>query len=122
MAQRRVLPQEWDKTVVLRLTFGLIVTAAALGAGIVWLWQTRRSMAEAETMLAVTPAPIDGERAYGYLKTICAIGPRPAGSEANARQRKLVAEHFQKRGRHHPRVTFSRCRSPPAASPWPWST
>ena len=48
-------------------------------------------------MLA-TPAPIDGKRAYGYLKKICEIGPRIAGSEANARQRKMVADHFTKNG------------------------
>ena len=48
-------------------------------------------------MLA-TPAPIDGKRAFGYLKKICEIGPRIAGSEANTRQRKMVAEHFTKIG------------------------
>jgi glutaminyl-peptide cyclotransferase len=41
---------------------------------------------------------IDGERAYRYLKQICEIGPRVAGSEANTRQRKLVADHFAKMG------------------------
>jgi glutaminyl-peptide cyclotransferase len=46
----------------------------------------------------ITPAPIDGERAYKYLKAICAIGPRPAGSEANARQRTMVSTHFTKMG------------------------
>jgi hypothetical protein len=44
------------------------------------------------------PAPIDGERAFGYLKTICDLGPRPAGSAANEEQRKLVAAHFQRMG------------------------
>ncbi len=44
------------------------------------------------------PAPVDGERAYGYLKQICALGRRPAGSEANTRQRELVAAHFKKHG------------------------
>ncbi len=45
-----------------------------------------------------SPPPIDGERAYEYLKQICEIGPRTAGSEANAKQRKLVADHFTKMG------------------------
>jgi glutaminyl-peptide cyclotransferase len=54
------------------------------------------SMTESDALLA--PAPIDGERAYGYLKQICAIGPRPAGSAANTQQRNLVAEHFKKMG------------------------
>ena len=39
-----------------------------------------------------------GSCAYEYLKKICEIGPRTAGSAANARQRKLVADHFQKMG------------------------
>jgi Zn-dependent M28 family amino/carboxypeptidase len=45
-----------------------------------------------------TPAKIDGARAYGYLKQICAIGPRPAGSAANTKQRELVAKHFKEYG------------------------
>jgi hypothetical protein len=45
-----------------------------------------------------SPAPIDGDRAYRYLKQICDIGPRPAGSAANAKQRKLVADHFKAMG------------------------
>lgn len=44
------------------------------------------------------PAPIDGDRAFKYLTQICEIGPRPAGSAANAKQRALVAAHFQKMG------------------------
>jgi Zn-dependent M28 family amino/carboxypeptidase len=47
---------------------------------------------------ALRPAPIDGDRAYSYLKQICALGPRPAGSEANAKQRKMVADHFTRLG------------------------
>ncbi len=45
-----------------------------------------------------TAAPVDGDRAYGYLRAICKIGPRPAGSAANARQRAMVADHFKKHG------------------------
>jgi hypothetical protein len=54
--------------------------------------------AEANAAMLASPAPIDGKRAYGYLKQICEIGPRIAGSEANTQQRKLVAEHFTKMG------------------------
>jgi Zn-dependent M28 family amino/carboxypeptidase len=53
---------------------------------------------EANSAMAATPAPIDGKRAFGYLEKICDIGPRIAGSEANARQRKLVADHFKATG------------------------
>jgi hypothetical protein len=44
------------------------------------------------------PAPIDGARAFAYLQKIVAIGPRPAGSRANDRQRQMVAQHFQALG------------------------
>ena len=52
----------------------------------------------ADAAAALRPAPIDGARAYGYLTQLCALGPRPAGSEANARQRRLVADHFRALG------------------------
>ena len=53
---------------------------------------------EANAAMAATPAPIDGTRAFGYLEKICEIGPRIAGSEANTRQRKMVADHFKAKG------------------------
>ncbi len=49
-------------------------------------------------MAAPKPAPVDGARAYKYLNQICEIGPRPAGSAANAKQRAFVAKHFQQLG------------------------
>jgi len=53
---------------------------------------------EANSAMAATPAPIDGKRAFRYLEQICELGPRIAGSEANARQRKMVAGHFKAMG------------------------
>jgi len=53
---------------------------------------------EAEAAPTPVPAPIDGDRAFKYLTQICEIGPRPAGSDANTRQRALVAAHFRKLG------------------------
>ena len=53
---------------------------------------------EANAAMAATPAPIDGKRAFGYLEKICEIGPRIAGSEANTRQRQMVAAHFKAAG------------------------
>ena len=46
----------------------------------------------------IKPAAIDGDRAYGYLKTICELGPHIAGTAANTRARKLVADHFKAHG------------------------
>jgi len=39
-----------------------------------------------------------GPRAFGHLEAICALGPRPSGSEAMDRQRQLVAAHFRDAG------------------------
>ncbi len=45
-----------------------------------------------------SPPEVDGKRAYEYLKKICEIGPRTAGSKANERQRLMVKAHFQAMG------------------------
>ncbi len=52
----------------------------------------------ADDDVPLTPAPIDGNRAYGYLKQIFAMGPHPAGSEANTAVRQFVAKHFEQHG------------------------
>lgn len=88
-------------------TAGVPLAPVLLGVGLLGLlglfallrsWSAREPMADDALPAQLVPAPIDGERAYGYLKQICALGPRPAGSEANTRQRLLVAEHFRKCG------------------------
>ena len=75
----------------------LLVGAAGLGSALSFLPSLRTTMADAPPS-KVTPAPVDADRAYGYLKAICQIGPRPAGSAANTRQRQMVADHFKKHG------------------------
>ena len=40
----------------------------------------------------------DGQRAYGYLRAICAIGTRMSGSEGMLRQQELLAKHFKQLG------------------------
>jgi len=40
----------------------------------------------------------DADRAFGYLKQICDIGPRIAGSEGMQQQIELIDEHFTKLG------------------------
>ncbi len=52
----------------------------------------------AQSPASLNPAKIDAKRAYGYLLDICKIGPRPAGSAANTKQRDLVAAHFKVKG------------------------
>ncbi len=43
-------------------------------------------------------AGFSGERALAHLEAICALGPRPSGSEAMRRQRAMLAEHFRAAG------------------------
>jgi glutaminyl-peptide cyclotransferase len=72
------------------------VVAVAAGVTVVSIQSVRSN--EAQAAMLATPAPIDGTRAYGYLKELCKIGPRVAGSEANTRQRLLVSKHFEAKG------------------------
>jgi glutaminyl-peptide cyclotransferase len=83
-----------------RLVGGLVIAALVIaGSAAVFLpFSSWLGSLEANSAMAVTPAPIDGKRAFGYLEKICEIGPRIAGSEANTRQRKMVAEHFKATG------------------------
>lgn len=96
MPSRRVPPDSKDRTSSRRVAVALLGAVVALGV-LLPLWYRMNSM-EASSNVAAKPAPIDGDRAYKYLKEICAIGPRPAGSAANTRQRNLVAAHFKKFG------------------------
>ena len=84
------------------LTALLLLSLAVIfhgGAGMTWpAFFASSHVMEASAAMFDSPPQIDGKRAYGYLKKICEIGPRTAGSEANARQLKLVKEHFTKLG------------------------
>ena len=94
----RLIGHGYDRKVVVKYAF-LPLLIVGLAGGLTVPFQQWFSPAEANAaMLAAPPPAIDGQRAYGYLKKIVEIGPRTAGSEANTRQRKLVADHFAKTG------------------------
>jgi len=78
------------------LLIGLPVLALALGLGGFSFYWYRFS--EANAAMQASPAPIDGERAFGYLKNLCAMGPHVAGTGANTKFRQFAAEHFRKHG------------------------
>jgi hypothetical protein len=42
--------------------------------------------------------PLNAERAYGYLKDICAIGRRVSGSDGMQQQQELLKRHFEAAG------------------------
>lgn len=96
---RRTLPHWFDMIFLVGLWLGIPITLGVIAAIALPLIQKgRRAMDDDAPTTEPKPAAINGDRAFGYLKQIVAIGPRPAGSEANARQRKLVADHFKARG------------------------
>ena len=51
-----------------------------------------------DTGLPLEKIPFDGQRAYGYLKELCALGPRISGTPGMERQRELLTAHFRKLG------------------------
>lgn len=73
------------------LRTGLIASGLILSGIFIWIMdgKTMQPVNGQTTSRngALKPSAIDGGRAYQYLKDICAIGPRPAGSAANQRQR-----------------------------------
>lgn len=89
------------------------LAVVAVAAGVVVLLQQRGKTAMAEPI----PAPIDGQRAYGYLKQICALGPRISGTDANTAQRKMVSDHFKKCGATVTEQTFDG-RDPQSGEPF----
>lgn len=42
--------------------------------------------------------PFDGDRAFGYLQQVCALGPRIAGTDAMLAQQRLLEQHFTQLG------------------------
>lgn len=80
-------------------TRGWLMGGAVLGiAAVAGVLYAMSPLEPARAAAAPRPAAIDGKRAFGYLEQICKLGPRPAGSAANSRQRELVTAHFKKHG------------------------
>src|SRR6516165_4281167 len=70
--ERRVIPHGYDMRLIIGLTIMPLLVVASL-ALILPLLQ-RNPSAEANSAMLASPAPIDGKRAFGYLKQICALG------------------------------------------------
>src|SRR5436190_21911195 len=56
--------------------------------------QERDQFAGNRGPVAVEPAKFDGKRAIGYLKEICAIGPRMSATVEMKKQQELIRKHF----------------------------
>lgn len=85
-------PSSW---LVLSLGAAVLAMSVLLAAG----GGPGGSTAEAaEGRLTLEEIPFDGLQAHGYVKQLCAIGPRPTGSAGMARQQQLLKEHFERAG------------------------
>lgn len=66
-----------------------------------------------------TGLAFDGQRAYEYLKAICALGPRYSGSAGMRKQQELLSEHFAKLGGAVSTQQFSGTLDPRTRRPVP---
>src|SRR5262245_28124117 len=80
--------------------FVMLALLAAFAFGM-----TQFSNAATPAEAATLTNPLNAERAYGYLKQICALGPRTSGSIAMRRQQQILRDHFAGLGGQ---VTFQR--------------
>jgi glutaminyl-peptide cyclotransferase len=86
------------KVVVLAAVVAIV---GGIAAGM-WMYMENGSSgheaAQVVSTLKLEDIPFDGAQAYKYLKELCAIGPRPSGSQGMQTQQKMLIEHFKKFG------------------------
>jgi len=89
------------------LRFALGAAATVVCAGVVWLvvlgcGMAQQSAAKPKDGFATDrgPAPLafDADRAMGYLKDVCKIGPRISGTDGMKQQQDLIKKHFEDLG------------------------
>lgn len=66
---------------------------------------------------AAVTSEFDGQRAFGYLKSLCALGPRYSGSPGMQQQQALIAAHMQELGLQVERQEFDGPRGRRGATP-----
>ncbi len=94
----QTLARSLGKRQTVALGLVCLSAAAVLSAVLLWANQRRHDARQAVGSLTLDDIPFDGQRAYEYLKQLCAIGPRPSGSPGMAAQQKFLEEHFRRLG------------------------
>lgn len=98
------------------LASGLIV-AGCIAAGLMFaIGGEDARPAERPSNLTLQEIPFNGERAFGYLEQLCAIGRRYSGSPGMQKQQQLLISHFEKLGAEVEQQTW-RIRHPIDGSP-----
>ncbi len=81
------------------LTFGIVIILAVLtGIAIYVLVRLLLPQTPAGSSAIAPASPFDGQRAYQHVLAQCAIGPRPAGSEGNARCAAYIMDQLKAAG------------------------
>jgi glutaminyl-peptide cyclotransferase len=81
----------WYYVALVLMVVGLVALAA-------WNNGSEAVQRTAVSKSKLSDIPFDGERAYGYLKDLCAIGPRVSGTEGMRQQQEYLQAHFEKLG------------------------
>src|SRR5689334_20201737 len=84
----------------------LVVAAFVWNSGQPANGQDRDQFAQDRGGAEAKPVAFDGARAMGYLKAICAIGPRMSGTENMEKQQALITKHFEGLGAKVTAQTF----------------
>jgi len=103
-----------DVSLKVPLLLLLLLAVSASAAALVWRWNKTPSAVGADrppdakigggevrmanAARALAAPPINGQRAFGFLKQICDIGPRRSGSQGMKKQQKLLTKHFERLG------------------------
>lgn len=89
----RPAPLPWSYIVLASICGVAVAGMAIWNSGTSQAWQR-----PAASKLKQADIPFGGERAFQYLKEICAIGPRVSGTEGMRRQQAYLKAHFEKLG------------------------
>jgi glutaminyl-peptide cyclotransferase len=80
----------------------LVIVLGTVGAGVLGylIMQNANAHPQREEFAADRDGgvAIDTKRALGYLKDVCAIGPRISGTEGMKKQQELLTKHFEDQG------------------------
>ncbi|MFZ5832540.1 MAG: M28 family peptidase [Planctomycetota bacterium] len=90
---------------------GFGIAAAIIGACYAWAVFSSRAAESGPpfSTLTLQDIPFNGERAFGYLKQLCDLGPRPSGSQGMLMQQQVLEKHFRQFGAE---VVYQRFRVP----------
>ena len=111
----RINPSQRWKALMKRFRWALPFAVLLVLCGIAWILLSRGVFDRGGSNQSPTAGPIpsqyDSERAFGYLKQLCDLGPRPSGSPAMMRAfcvHSSQPKPFEKRCTSSPRAKTSR--------------